>query len=485
MSESASASSSKSTGREPFAIPYVSRLFNAPVPLGSIMDELPVALVVLDGERRIMLMNRKAEALTGFDRDEARRIPCKYILRSNLCLQHCPVLEAGEKGESVALEGDIIRRDRRKIPVRLTAIPLHDASGKPVGFMETVEDLRPVEAVENNKPQAFSFGEILGRSAEMEELFRILPMIAQTDSALLITGETGTGKDLLAEAVHRASNRAAGPFVKVNCGALPETLMESELFGHTKGAFTGAVADRPGRIRLAHKGSLYLTEIGDLPWALQVKLLTFLDDKTLHPLGSSRSFQADVRVIAATHRDLERMVREGRFREDLLYRLNVVRLSLPPLRERGGDVALLMDHFLYQFASRFGKRIAGYSPEARQRLLCYSYPGNVRELRNIVEFAANICEDQTIKAEHLPSYLVEQRSEASAPEKLGPRISTAALTTASGEGSPQVKWETLERQLILDALVQARGKRSKAARLLGWGRSTLWRKMKQYGINAD
>jgi transcriptional regulator with PAS, ATPase and Fis domain len=315
----------------------------------------------------------------------------------------------------------------------------------------------------------------------MEELFRILPMIAQTDSAILVTGETGTGKDLLAEAIHRSSNRSAGSFIKVNCGALPEPLMESELFGHKKGAFTGAVNDKPGRIRLAHNGTVYLTEIGDLPLSLQVKLLTFLDDKVVHPLGGTKGFAANVRIVAATHQDLERMVREGRFREDLLYRLNVVRLHLPALRERGDDVVLLMDHFLHIFSGRFGKTIRRYSPQVRHVLASYAYPGNVRELRNIVEYAANICQEDRIELEHLPTYLTEQTPVSPGPAPDQVTISPREATSEQLIGR-DMSWEDIERQLIVDALLKAKGRRTKAAALLGWGRSTLWRKMKQHGI---
>lgn len=458
-------------------------LFERPIAFEVVLDELSLGVVVLDRERRILLINRAMEALSGFSRDEARGIPCRYILRSNLCLRHCPAKQATESDEPVSIQGDIISRDRQKIAVRMTSVPLRDENANLMGFLETVEDIRLQLGLEEKRPEAYSLGEILGRSPQMAELFRILPMIAQTDSAILVTGETGTGKDLVAEAIHRASNRSGGPFIKVNCGALPETLLESELFGHTKGAFTGAVEDKPGRIRLAHNGSLYLTEIGDLPLALQVKLLTFLDDKVVHPLGSTKGFPANVRIIAATHRDLERMVGEGVFREDLLYRLNVVRLHLPGLRERGDDVVLFLDHFLHLFSSKFGKRIKGYSPQARQILVSYTYPGNVRELRNIVEYATNICQEAQIKLEHLPTYLIEQTlsprvQERSEVEDFEPRV-LGHPTTA-----PDLNWETIERQLILDALLKAKGRRSKAAALLSWGRSTLWRKMKQHGIDG-
>jgi len=285
-------------------------LFESSVKLPSIMDELSLGVIIMDLDRRILLLNRTFEVLSGFTREEVWGIPCRDVLRTNICQQKCPVIQAEESNAPVSVEGNIINRERQKIPVRLTAVPLSDVRGDVVGFLETVEDIRPLQQFNDSILQTDSFGQLIGRSSKMKDLFRLIPVVAQTDSSLLITGETGTGKDVLAEVIHKASDRTKGSFIKINCGALPETLMESELFGHKKGAFTGAVNDKMGRLRMAHNGTLYLTEIGDLPLTLQVKLLTFLDDKVVYPLGSTNSFQAEVRVIAATHRNLEQMVKE-------------------------------------------------------------------------------------------------------------------------------------------------------------------------------
>jgi two-component system, NtrC family, response regulator AtoC len=332
-------------------------------------------------------------------------------------------------------------------------------------------------------------------------------MIAQSDSSVLLTGETGTGKDLVAEAIHQGSPRAKGPFIKVNCGALPATLLESELFGHQKGAFTGAVENKPGRFRLAHNGTLYLTEIGDLPLPLQVKLLTFLDDRVVYPLGSTKGFLCDVRVIAATHRDLERMVREGTFREDLLFRLNVVRLRLPPLRERRDDVQLLLDHFLHTFIGKFKKPIKGFSGNASRILLTYDYPGNVRELKNIVEYAVNVCQEDQIRSDHLPTYIVnplqpesDKVEPAPAPFELSGlrgnvgdsaqdsaakerQLILDAILNSRGERKEEA-WPVIERRMILDAIVKAKGHRGDAAVILGWSRGKLYRKLKQHDIEV-
>lgn len=464
-----------------FDIGRVMGLFPTPVSLSALIDELPAGVIILDRDRRILAVNQLLEALTGFNRDEIRLIPCRYILRTNFCTHNCPVLEADAEGAPVTVSGDIINRARSRIPIRTTATPLKDINGDTVGYMETVEDIRRFNQMDSLPADEIAFGGLLGRSPKMDELFKIIPVFGQTDSSVLITGETGTGKDMVAEAIHEASERNRGPFIKVNCGALPETLLESEMFGHKKGAFTGAVADKPGRIRLAKGGTLFLTEIGDLPLSLQVKLLTFLDDKIVYPLGTAKGYHVDVRVVAATHRNLEQMVKEGRFREDLLFRLNVVRVQLPPLRERGKDVELLMDYFLKLYSGRFKKKITGVSDEARRVLTGYPYPGNVRELRNIVEYAANICQGETISQDHLPVYLLH------APEDDSETKDQAADYVASARDkipkAEEVNWTAIEKDMIVDALVKARGKRGRAAEILGWGRSTLWRKMKNYGLD--
>ena len=460
----------------------ISGLFDSTVELPSLVDELPLGVVIMDLHRRVLLLNNAFEVLSGFRRDEIWGIPCRDVLRSNVCGPNCPVARAEQSNAPVTIEGDIINRERQKIPVRITAAPLNDVKGRIVGFMETVEDIRAPLGSDEHIPNLDSIGQLIGQSAKMKELFRLVPVVAQTDSSLLITGETGTGKDVLAEVIHKVSDRADGPFIKINCGALPETLLESELFGHKKGAFTGAVSDKAGRLRLAHNGTLYLTEIGDLQLPLQVKLLTFLDDKIVYPLGSTGGFQADVRVIAATHRNLEKMVTEGLFRQDLLFRLNVVRFHLPPLRERGKDIDLLLDHFLKIYASRFGKRITGISEQVRLLLLHYGYPGNVRELKNIVEYATSICPLETIQTDHLPTYLLNEAKET-IREDIGPEVHfPTPLSDDTEEQAKKLNWADIERRLIIDTLFKVNGRRSKAAEILGWGRTTLWRKMKQYGL---
>lgn len=474
--------------------PRVTGLYAAPVCLLPLLDEIPMAVALLTPERRVVAINRAAEALTGYTREEIRGAPCMYVFRGNYCVSGCPLLGMGAESGLMSLEGDVLTRERRKIPVRATFAPVVDTAGRLAGYLETLEDLRLIRELSARQAQAFGFSHIIGNSPRMERIFQILPGIAQTDSPVLITGETGTGKDVLAEAIHKASRRAKGPFVKVNCGALPEPLLESELFGHGKGAFTCAEENRPGRFRMAQGGTLFLTEIGDLPLPLQGKLLTFLDNHIIYPVGSSRGAQVDVRVIAATHRDLEHMVAEGRFRQDLFFRLNVVHLPLPPLRERGDDVRLLLDHFLGSIAAQFGKAVSGFSEEALKLLTGHAYPGNVRELRNIVEYAVNVCPGERIRSAHLPAYITEAPARSAVRSEPVPVAETQVVQPVSAPASaaggsthvhPAVgeSWPDVEHRMILDALVRAGGRRSKAAEILGWGRSTLWRKMKSYGMD--
>jgi two-component system response regulator AtoC len=442
----------------------------------SLLRAMPFGAAILDTDRRIVAMNPALEELVGYREEQVRGVPCSLVLRTNLCGGGCPLDRQDTDAPPLFAEANLVNRDRRKVSVRLTVAPLEDGCGEPRGFLATVEDMTSLEEVDHELRTEFGFGPLLGRCRSMRELFDLVPIIAQTDSSVLLTGETGTGKDVLAEVLHKASPRESRPFVKVNCGALPESLLESELFGHMKGAFTGAVHDRPGRISLANRGTLYLTEIGDLPLNLQVKLLTFLDDKVIHPLGGTKGISLDVRIVAATHRNLEKMVEEGRFRQDLLYRLNVVRLHLPPVRERLEDKELLLDHFVRKFAASFGKPVPTFSRATHALLLDYAYPGNVRELRNVVEYATNLCQDGRIRRHHLPRYLLG--------ESPSPTPRPAESRPAPGpEVGPEESWADVERRLILDALVRAKGRRARAAKILGWGRSTLWRKMKRHRID--
>ncbi len=467
----------------PESFGQIEGLFDAPLEVAPLLDQLPLGIMILSLDQKILFLNSAFEALTGFDRDEVHHVPCCHVLRTDICNDRCPILNTGDSVKPAPQTGTILISSREKIDVRLTASALRDRNGRIIGYMETVEDLGTHHQIMDHQRDLQGFSQIVGRSPPMQKLFSLVPVVAQTDSSLLITGETGTGKDILAEAIHETSDRSDGPFIKVNCGALPETLLESELFGHKKGAFTGAESDKMGRVRLAHNGTLYLTEIGDLSLPLQVKLLTFLDDKIVYPLGDADGYHVDVRIIAATHRDLMQMTRDNAFRQDLLFRLNVVRFHLPPLRERDGDVRLLLDHFLKIFSVRFGKSLKGFTRTAQELLLNYAYPGNVRELRNIVEYSTSICPVEMIGLEHLPAYLGEPLLDVGGETGDVSHVEEP-VSWSSKEAAPGMNWAAIERQLIVDTLVKAKGHRSRAAEMLGWGRSTLWRKMKFHGLES-
>ena len=452
------------------------------IAISEVLNGLPHGIAVLDRELRVMEMNSYLEVLTGYTIAEARGVYGNFVLRSNLGPRGQQFQKVMETGEPVSVEGNIINRHHKKIPILFSISPLRSEGGKLAGLLVVLED---ISVLQNKNPRIYDGTEmILGHSPRMQEVFDLMPVLAQTDASVLITGETGTGKDIIAEAIHKSSRRARHPFIKVNCGALPESLLESELFGYVRGAFTGAVKDKPGMFRLAHEGTIFLTEIGDLPMPLQVKILSVLDDKEFFPVGGTQKIKVDVRVIAATHRFLREQIQNGKFREDLFYRLNVLRIHLPPLREREGDIRLLLDHFLREFETKLNKSIKGFTTNALNLLLSYSYPGNVRELRNIVEYAANICQGKRVRTEHLPQYIfacqittgahqaaahdsIHQEEEAPAP---------APFKSRPGN------WNDIEKEMILQALTKARGNRSHAAGILGWGRTTLWRKLKTHGL---
>jgi PAS domain S-box-containing protein len=456
--------------------------FAHPISYQQLIKRIPQSLVILDSTFRVVFLNQAMEVLTGYRQEEVVGLPCRFIIRSSLCGLKCPLKSMDKHSEPVVLEGDILNKQRQKVPVRLTCFPLLDVQGNHVGWQECYDDLRTDRDAAEKEARAFGLGPLVGNSPAMEKVFSLSSAIAGTDSSVLITGETGTGKDVLAEVIHQKSSRHKGPFVKVNCGALPETLLESELFGHQKGAFTGATENKPGRIKLAHNGTLFLTEIGDLPQLLQVKLLSFLDDQVIYPLGSTKGVQVNVRIIAATNQDLKTMVREGRFREDLYYRLQVVQIQLPALREREADVLILMEYFLRKYRQAFQKNVHGLTKDCQELILAYPFPGNVRELKNVIEFAVNICEGKEIAARHLPGYLQEA---AAGQQDFSEGVNKNLVEkTKVLSGSHLETWAGTEREMIRQALLATRGKKQKAAEQLGWARSTLWRKMKQYGLES-
>ncbi|WP_247648335.1 sigma 54-interacting transcriptional regulator [Pseudodesulfovibrio sp. zrk46] len=458
----------------------ISSLLSDTDSLSALLDELPIGVAIMGSEGKLLMVNKTYETLTGLMRERAEGFKCLHALRCDYCFKGCPVMKGWDNSTCHKSDATIINRSREKVHVRLTVAPLMNGGNGIRGIIETVTPgLGPI--ADHSTGDVFGFGELVGRSPQVRKLFSMTPAIAQTDSPVLITGETGTGKDMLAEEIHNASDRVDGPFIKINCGALPEKLLESEFFGHAKNALPGSDHAKPGRLRMAHGGTLYITEIGDLPMPIQTKLLAYMDDHMVYPIGSTKGMRTDVRIMAATQHDLERLARRNQFRRDLLYRLNVIRLHLPPLRERGDDISLLQDHFLKTFQMRFNKSLDGFSRNAEKLLESYAYPGNVRELRNLIEYAVSFCDGKVIRMRHLPGYIL---GGAGLPQPLAVAPQAPPQPDARGNtrSTPPERWEDVQRTMILDALVKAGGKKQEAAKILGWGRSTLWRKMKRFGI---
>jgi PAS domain S-box-containing protein len=428
-----------------------------------ILDSIADGVFTVDGEWRITSFNRAAEEITGIPREEAMGRPCCEVFRASICERDCALRRTMQTGKPIVNKAIyIIDVEGERIPISISTALLRDEEGRVIGGVETFRDLSLVEELRKELEGRYSFRDILSKSPAMHRIFDILPEVAESDSTVLIVGESGTGKELIARAIHDLSPRREKRLVTVNCGALPDTLLESELFGHKAGAFTDARKDKPGRFALAEGGTIFLDEIGDIPSALQVKLLRVIQEKVYEPLGGVESLTADVRIITATNRILEERVRERRFRQDLYYRINVVKISLPPLRERKEDIPLLLDHFIARFNRLRGKNVTGVAPEVLQILMAHDFPGNVRELENAVEHAFVLCRSGLIRPEHLPEQL--------RPVESGPPTSAAETL------------EELEARFIYEALKRNDWNRSATARELGIHKTTLWRKIKRLGI---
>jgi PAS domain S-box-containing protein len=434
-----------------------------------ILDSIADGVFTVDRNWQITSFNRAAELITGWTADDAVGRFCSDIFHSSICGKNCAIALSLYSGKPISnLSITITNARGDNIPISISAAPLIDAAGNIIGGVETFRDLTAITILRKQLTKNYTFAEIISKSAAMQRIFNILPDIARSPSTVLISGESGTGKELVARAIFNASNRADKPFVIVNCGALPETLLESELFGYKAGAFTDAKKDKIGRFAAAETGTLFLDEIGDIPHSLQVKLLRVLQNRVYEPLGSNTSVRADARIITATNRNLQDLVQQGLFREDLFYRLNVVKIHLPPLRERKEDIPLLTDHFIRQFSSSQGKDIVGIASTALNILMRYDFPGNIRELENIIEYAFILCDGGYIQPQHLPEPFY------------------------TGDNSPKAKTETapaakqtldeIEKQAIYLALEKNRWGRMDTCRELGISKDTLRRKIERYGL---
>ena len=433
-----------------------------------ILESISDGVFTVDHEWRITSFNHAAEVITGIPRSQAVGKHCWDIFRSNMCEKDCALRRTMKHGESLMDTATyIITSEGRRVPVVVSTSLLKDTEGKVLGGVETFRDMSLVEELRKELEGRFQVGDIVSRNPGMHRIFRILPQVAESDSTVLIQGETGTGKELLAKAIHALSPRRDKPFVPVNCGAFPDTLLESELFGYRKGAFTDATRDKPGYLAKAEGGTILLDEIGDLSPAFQVRLLRVLQDRTYQPLGATEPLHADIRILAATNRDLAGLVEKGLFRQDLFYRVNVIRLVLPPLRERKEDLPMLVRHFMDRLNRLREKSVKGISQEALSLLMFHDYPGNVRELENIIEHAFVLCSKGRIEALCLPDNLRVSR-----PRSMGSGKMDTALKSA-------------EAQLIMDTLERNGFNRVAAARDLGIHKSTLFRKMKALGMKPS
>jgi len=430
-----------------------------------ILDSVADGVFTVNLDWEITSFNSAAEQITGVPRTTANGKPCCDVFRASICETDCALKKTLETGRPIVNQRIfIVNADGATLPVSISTAILKDKMGRVIGGVSTFRDLSLIEKLRAEIRQDFGFADIIGRSAVMEELFNLLPIIASSDSTVIIEGASGTGKELFARAIHDYSRRRHKPFVAINCGALPDTLLESELFGHKAGAFTDARRDRKGKFAAAEGGSVFLDEIGDISAAMQARLLRFLQERVYEPLGSEKSVKADVRIIAATHRDLQKLVQDGRFREDLFYRLKVIRIALPDLLERTEDIPLLVEHFIDHFNRLQGKNIRRVSQDVMRVLKNYDYPGNVRELENIVEHAFVLCTDDEIKRCHLP------------PEFGSPQ---ATESQSESEGK---SLRSIEAHHISDALRRHEGSRKAVAEELGIHTTTLLRKMKALGI---
>jgi PAS domain S-box-containing protein len=426
-----------------------------------LLDHVPDGVFTVDAAWRVTAFNRAAEQITGIPRADALGRRCCEVFRASICETACALKQTLATGRPVMNKVVFIVDARgQKIPISISTSVLKDARGKVIGGVESFRDLRLVEELRQELAQQDSFSDIIGRSAAMRRLFEILPAIAESDSTVLIEGASGTGKELFARALHDLSRRRGKPFIAINCGALPDNLLESELFGYKAGAFTDARRDKPGRFALAEGGTVFLDEIGDISPAMQTRLLRVLQERVFEPLGAVQPVKADVRIVAATHQNLTERVREGRFREDLFYRIHVIRLELPSLRDRREDIPLLLEHFVARLNRLKGRDVGGVSDDALARLMEHDFPGNIRELENILEHGFALCRGAVIELEHLPPQF-RKESDSAAPAW------SKGMTLAA-----------MEALLIRDALRRHDGNRAAAARELGINASTLFRKLK-------
>jgi len=427
-----------------------------------ILDSIADGVFTVDLDFKITSINKAAEKILQITEEEALGKYCYEIFHANICEHSCALRETLNSGRTIINKTIyIVNSSGDRIPVSISTAILKDEKGTVVGGVETFRDISDIEELRKTIKSTYTFEDIISKNKIMQEIFSILPDIAESSSSVIIEGPSGTGKELIARAIHNLSSQKMGPLVAINCAALPDNLLESELFGYKAGAFTDAKKDKPGKIFAAEKGTLFLDEIGEISPVIQAKLLRFLQEKEYEPLGSTKSVKADVRIIAATNKNLYSAVKQNLFRDDLYYRLNVMNIELPSLQDRKEDIPLLVEHFLKKYNALKGKNIEGVTDDTMNILLEYDYYGNIRELENIIEHSFVLCNESYIAQRHLPKRL-------------------------RGDGEVLLEKLTLadiEENAILAALENNAWNRKKSAEILGIDTSTLWRKMKKYKID--
>jgi PAS domain S-box-containing protein len=434
----------------------------------AILNSISEGVMTLDKDWKIASWNQAAERITGFHREEVVGKECAKVFRAPLCRENCPVDRALSCGHPYQDVQVAIRNKRNEmVHLLVNAAPLYDADGHIIGGLETFRDISQNLWMHDELERHYGYKNIIGRSQAMQKVYEVISSLMTTDTTVLIQGESGTGKELIAKALHFFGTRGDKPFVAVSCSALPESLLESELFGHVKGSFTGAIRDHMGKFELANGGSLFLDEIGEISLAIQVKLLRVLEEREFQRIGDNKSVKVNIRLITATNKDLYKKVVDGSFRDDLYYRLSVFPVHLPPLRERIEDVPLLVGHFIEKFNKQMGRNIQGIANRVLEILEAYSWPGNVRELANAMEHAFVHCKGLLIHATDLPHHILN-----AAPAPSIPKPPKAERNLG-----------LMERELIVRELESANWKKSVAAKRLGMSRATLWRKMEKFDID--
>ena len=456
-----------------------------------IIDSVQDGIILVDAYGKLIAANQAAQLMTGYEEKDLKGKSCR-ILNCTGCQIHGT--GPGKQWCGLFLEG--IVRDKkcvitsasnRTIPIVKSATVLYGGNGEILGAVETLKDIseninyrNELASIRRMYHVDDGFHGIIGKTPVMMNLYEHIESLAELDTPVMILGESGTGKEMVAKALHETGKRKNAPFVKVNCAALSESILESELFGHVKGAYTGAGTDRIGRFEAAHKGTIFLDEIGDIPLSVQVKLLRVLEEKVIQKVGENRSIPIDVRIITATNKDLETLIEKKKFREDLFFRINVFPLTCPALRMRRDDITLMIQHFITVHVEKTGKEILGFTPEAMRLMVAYPWPGNIRELKNAVEYAFVLARGNAVRPEHLPDK-VYSNGLPPVLEGAGPYPEKSYGLQTGSQPAVVMAGENQRRELIF-ALKQAGGNQTRAAQLLGISRITVWKRMKKYNV---